>query len=449
MALMKMGRSMPKGEDPKKPKSGSKVKVTNNKIDIEGAKSENIFYADIKDPVARKKAAVEYENKSYEKSLKSGNVPLSSLDPVSRKLWSSAIGKSSGAYGEVSDYSVSGPVKSYEDIYGKGSKFNPEEFQAASGSGNLDKYMANNPELSQSGIPRAKFGGIRYRSDADDKKEKEATVNKMRTELGDPDKMKLDKLPILKPGKIDSSGGNLVTRVSRSEPIEKSDWQDPSGGRVKSRFVKPKNVKVGEYIGQNIKYAAQKATGKNPILRPGVEKKKEALIQGREGREGKMAKAYFSQFEGNTYGDIAGTKEELGARGVLKRDKAEIKAGIKEARKAGDKEKVSVYRATKKDINAEMNQAKLAGKYIKKLGREYTGAVEGQEISNTGSIKKYTPSTMTGFTGSKQDVFNKDANFDKAIRKSTENATNKNTVANQEKSLSFSQRRAERKLKNK
>ena len=160
-----------------------------------------------------------------------------------------------------------------------------------------------------------------------------------------------------------------------------------------------------------------------------------------------MAKAYFSEYEGKTYGDIAGTKEELGARGVLKRDKSEIKAGIKEARLAGDKEKVSVYRATKKDINAEMNQAKLAGKYIKKLGREYTGAVEAQEMSNTGSIKKYSPSTMTGFTGSKQDVFNRDANFDKAIRKSTDNAANRNTVANQEKALSFMERRAEKKLK--
>jgi hypothetical protein len=43
MALMKTGRSMPKGEDPKKPKNGSKVKVTNNKIDIEGANAPNIF----------------------------------------------------------------------------------------------------------------------------------------------------------------------------------------------------------------------------------------------------------------------------------------------------------------------------------------------------------------------------------------------------------------------
>lgn len=405
MALMKTKRN---GDDPK-----------SKKISIKGAKAENIFYADIKDPVARKKAAVEYENKAYEKSLKSGYVSLSSLDPTSRRLWSNAIGKSSAVYGDVSDYSVSGPAKSYEDIYGKGSKFNPEEFESASKSGNLDKYMAKNPEFSTSGIPRAKYGGIKYRTEADEKKEKDVIIGKMRTDLGKPSDVKINKMALLKPSKISSNTSGLVRMSKKEEPIEKSDWEGPSKYeyKSKSKFRIARNA-VFNSGGDGIKLGSAK-----------VEQKSSKLDKiGGYAREGKMAKAYFGGgFENKTYGDIYGTKEESGIRDVLKKDISELRAGIKTAKKVGDTDKVAGYKAAKKDIKAELKQTKLAGKYLKKLGREYVGVGEGQELKSTGKIKAFTPERMAGFSGSKQDVYDSDANFNKFLAKrSTENAVNKN-----------------------
>jgi hypothetical protein len=394
MALMRTSR---KGDPPGK------------KISISGAKAENIFYADIKDPVARKKAAAEYENKAYEKSLKSGYVPLSSLDPTSRKLWSNAIGKSSGVYGDVSDYSVSGPVKSYEDIYGKGSKFNPEEFESASKSGNLDKYMSKNPELTTSGIPRAKYGGIRYRTDADEKKEKEVIIGKLRTDLGNPSDVKVGKLPLLKPGKIAAKTTGGIRKSEPQEPTEKSDWEAPSKSeyKSKSRFKIASNANIFE---------------RGPLNSAKVEQKSSKYSRvGGYAREGKMAKAYFGGFENQPISTIGET------RATLKKDKSELKAGIKTARKAGDVEKVQGYRASKKDVNAEIKQTKLAGKYLKKLGKEYTGVREGEELRSTGRIKAFTPEKMAGFTGSKQDTYNSDANFNKfLVKSSTDNPVNKN-----------------------
>jgi hypothetical protein len=406
------------GDDPKK-KRKSSVKIENNKVGVDQAKVENIFYADIKDPVARKKAAQKYENEAYNKSLKSGYVSLSSLDPTSRKLWSNAIGKSSSIYGDILDYSVSGPAKSYEDIYGKGSKFNPEEFESASKSGNLDKYMSKYPELSQSGIPRAEYGGMRYRTEEDDKKEKEVFKVKLKDELGDPKNVKLNRMTLLKP-KITTKKGELAIGSATSEPVEKADWKPAGGVKTKSRIVKPYDVKTGEYIGQNLKYAAQRVAGKNPVLRPGVTKEK--LVAKRGDRYLNQGKAYFSNYENQ---GLASIKEK---RAELKASKADLKADIKTARQEGNRERVALGRSLKRDYNAELRQNKLAGKYVKNVGREYVGVAAGQELENTGRVKVNTPKTFAGFLGSNQDTFDKYAKSDKYIRKSTDNAVNRNST---------------------
>jgi hypothetical protein len=411
--------ALKRGDDPIKKKKKSAVKITNGKVGIEGANTENIFYADIKDPVARKKAAIKYENEAYNKSLKSGYVPLSSLDPTSRKLWSNAIGKASTSYGDISDFSVPGPAKSYEDIYGKGSKFNPEEFESASRSGNLDKYMSKYPEISQSGIPRAKYGGMRYRTEEDDKKEKEVIKGKLRDELGDPKNIKLNRMTLLKP-KLTTQKGELAIGSATSEPVEKGDWKPAGGVKTKSRIVKPSNVKTGEYIGQNLKYAAQRVAGKNPVLRPGVTKEK--LVAKRGDRYLNQGKAYFSNYENQ---GLASIKEK---RAELKESKADLKSDIKTARQEGNRERVELYRNLKKDYNAELRQNKLAGKYVKNVGREYVGVAAGQELENTGRVRVNTPKTFAGFLGSNQDTFDKYAKSDKYIRKSTDNAVNRNST---------------------
>ena len=60
------------------------------------------------------------------------------------------------------------------------------------------------------------------------------------------------------------------------------------------------------------------------------------------------------------------------------------------------------------------------------LGKEYEGVAAGEQLNRTGKISRFTPERMAGFIGSRQDVFNKDANFDKYVRKSNDNAVNKN-----------------------
>lgn len=409
MALMRTSRN---GEPPGKKKSSYEVSSkSGGKVDLKGVS------------LTEGKYTAEKANIDYEKALKSGSMVSvydKSVDPTTRKFVLGSIGTSDNL-GKRTDIAIPKGYKasSYKDVYGV--DFNPEEFRAASKGPDFDKYLKQKGiSAGQSFVPQFGYQS-RYETEADRKKQKQIEFNELKAESMKP----LSKLPLLKPEKIASKTVGSLRMSEKSEPMEKSDWDEPSKAiKKKSKTVKPYNVKAGEYIRQNIKYGIQKLTGKEPILRPGVKKEKDVSVQK---REGKMAKAYFSNFEGKTYGDIAGTKEEPGIRGTLKKDKAELRAGIKTARKAGDAEKVQGYKAAKRDINAEIKQTKLAGKYLNKLGRQYTGVFEGQELENTGKIKVYTPEKMAGFMGSKQDVFNSDANFNKfLVKRSTDNAVNKN-----------------------
>jgi hypothetical protein len=383
-----------RGDDPKKKKKSS-VKIENNKAGIDQAKVENIFYADIKDPVARKKAAQKYENEAYNKSLKSGYVSLSSLDPTSRKLWSNAIGKSSGVYGDILDYSVSGPAKSYEDIYGKGSKFNPEEFESASKSGNLDKYMSKHPELSQSGIPRAKYGGMRYRTEEDDKKENEFIKGKLRSELGDPAKVKISTMEFKKPVGISTKTRG---QLSISERPDDEKWTAPSKGLVSveekfyTRGGKEKTNKAISKVVENVKRRVQ------------------------YGQELKQGKAYFGRFEGMSAGDISETKKE-------------IKQQIKDVRKGTALQVESISKRERiGGFKNELKQSKQAGKYIKNLGAQYTasGARAGE------SSKRMTSSGDVVDEGTGRIRFATPESF-KNYRKSDDNATNRNRTFGRKK----------------
>lgn len=427
---------MPKGDDPKKPKANAEVKVTAKKK-VEPPQKQYTWDDVSKNEEVKSRNKVareryESETANYNKQLKA----YGELEPKGKRDMQTFF-QGGGRYltgKELEDWNKEQSASGQEGRAGlKASKIYVSK-----------GYGTDQPGKSTLSNERGSYQGFKgtFHEWLEKPKPSTAPVYEKEENIDVRKLPPTEKLPLLKPGKIDSGGGKLVTRSTPSEPTEKSDWQDPSGVRVKSRFVKPKNVKVGEYIGQNIKYAAQKATGKNPILRPGVEKKKEALIQGKSGREGKMAKAYFSEYEGKSKNDIKG------ALGDLKADKADFKSAIKEVRKGTaapstiDKsERIQGLRAAKKDVKAEMKQAKLASKYLGKLGEEYIGVRAGQKLSSTGKIKENTPDKYLGFPGSKQDVDNRDAKFNKFLAKSsTDNAANRNTIPNQEKALSFKEK---------
>jgi hypothetical protein len=247
-------------------------------------------------------------------------------------------------------------------------------------------------------------------------------------------------------------------RLTASWLSIKPDWEAPEGSikyRTKYKTMRTQG-RGNETVKGKIKnfgaFAKAKfeAIGKENALTPGLVKTqgKERLIQGKSGREAKMAKAYFSGYEGKSKFDIEGTSEERGAIGKLKADKASLKEGIKEIRRGKDSpspldksDRIAGLRAAKKDVKAEIKQAKLASKYVSKLGQEYTGVREGQDLRSTGKIKTFTPTAMAGFSGSKQDTFDPEANFKSQLN----NPANRNTIAAQEKSLSFKERLASEK----
>lgn len=502
---MKTGRK-PNGEDPKKPKAQGEVKVTAKKPVEPPQKqytwddvSRNI---DIQERNKAKKAQYESDVASYNKAMKlykegpeasnvSSNIPTGklkggktvsftggdylsaeksnkmlqeqlkrgelvsiddpSLDHTTKKLLRGVMGDlgegSTDIVGSVSKTYVPKGTKysSYKEIYGE--DFNPEEYRAASKSGKFEEYAKSKGYGGRAFAPKVSF----YQKYKEPEQAKAPTYEK--EENIDIKKIPIPKMRQLKSdetiekGVIKKKTYGKLAEYKAPAPAEKPDWEAPEGSiKTRSRYVKPKNVKAGEYVKENIKYGLKKMAGDKPVLRPGVLKTREALIQGKSGREAKMAKAYFSGYEGKSKFDIEGTSEERGAIGKLKADKADLKAGIKEARKAGDREKVQGYRAAKKDVKGEIKQAKLASKYVSKLGQEYTGVREGQELRSTGKIKANTPAAYLGFTGSKQDTYNSDANFNKFLAKrSTDNPANRNTIAAQEKSLSFKERTAQRK----
>ena len=387
--------------------SGGKVKLKNVKLD------------EPNDKYTPEKANVEYE--SAIKGGKMVSIYDKSVDPTTRKLVLGAIGDSD-PLGKRTDIAIERGKKytSYDQMYDvKG--FNPEEFKAAARGKDFDKYLKQKGySAGQSFEPNIGYYA-KYETASDIKKQKDIEIGKMKSELGDPRKLKVGRLEQMKPGKVSAkTTGGLRMGKAESAPIERDEFTNPSKYEQKSktRFrtavnsvfapgAGSKGVKLGNA------QVAQKSTRTSRV--------------GDYAREERQAKAYFGGgFEKKTYSDIMGTKEEPGARGILKKDLSELRAGIKSAKNVGARELVSGYRAAKKDVKAELKQTKLAGKYLKSLGKEYEGVAAGEQLNRTGKISRFTPERMAGFIGSRQDVFNKDANFDKYVRKSNDNAVNKN-----------------------
>jgi hypothetical protein len=126
-------------------------------------------------------------------------------------------------------------------------------------------------------------------------------------------------------------------------------------------------------------------------------------------QELKKGKAYFGGFEGQSAGDISDRKKEL------KQDVQDIKntRGVAGPTSMTESEVRQAKRSMIKDVKSEQRQAKLAGKYVKEVGREYTGVKAGEKTENTkfgSKVRFATPEAMAGY------------------RSSMDNAANKNTI---------------------
>lgn len=394
---------------------------------------------------------------AYGKGLKSGEYVDINDPRISEKnryyikgAMMSGRDNSSNKWGTVKGKAIPASVAFDKDLNFKkiyGEDFDPYEFEKASKSGKIEEYSRKVNMTGKSFMPS--FGYLENYGKPEQAKaptyEKEESIDVRKIPIPKMRQLKSDET--IDKGVIKKKTYGKIAIPEPTAPAEKADWEAPEGStkyRTKYKLPYISTTDKGKSLGRFIKAKAE-AIGKDNALTPGLIKTqgKERLIQGKTGRQAKMAKAYFSGYEGQSKFDIKGTSEERGVIGNLKADKASLNTGIKEARKAGDREKVQGYRAAKKDVKSDIKQAKLASKYLTKLGQETTGVREGQELRSTGKITTNTPAAYLGFSGSKQDTYNSDANFNKFLAKrSTDNAANRNTIPAQEKALSFKEKLA-------
>jgi hypothetical protein len=382
------------GEPPGKKKAQQEIKVTaKTPYGVSAQTGGKVKLKGVSLKESEGKYTAETANSDYEKAVKGGGMVSiydKSVDPTTRKLVLGSIG-SSDALGKRTDIAIDKNfrAKSYEDIYGKGSNFNPEEFRAASKGPDFDKYLKQKGiSAGQSFVPQFGYQS-RYETEADRKKEKDVIIGTLRTDLGKPSDVKLTKLPLLKPEKI----ATKTTGIQKAEE-EKSTWTNPAINLVSvektftTRSGKDKTRNVVSKAVENVKRKAEY---------------KQELKQG---------KAYFGGFEGQNAGDISETRKEL-------------KQQIKDVRKGNAAPMESISKRERiQGYKSELNKAKQAGKYIKNLGNEFTmsGATAGENIKRvgpnaevvakkTGRIRFATPETFKDYRSSTDNPANRNKTF--------------------------------------
>lgn len=237
----------------------------------------------------------------------------------------------------------------------------------------------------------------------------------------DVNRIDLPKMELRKP-KLEPKNKKLATYTKQEEAAP--TFEEPTGGvRTKTRYAKAKNQSLGDYIGGNIKYAASKLTGDTPVLRGGVKKTREALFQGKTGKQAKEFKAYYgapSSISGSdrssmTASDIAQERESL--KGVKK----ELRADIKKGGAVPKSELKAELRNVRKDIRATKQAEKYASKNIEARSIYPSGKEEVVLIEkpNAGS-NVYRGSEL----GKQYSEFTKS----QQIKKSSDNPANRNTT---------------------
>ena len=405
-------RTRRKGDPPVKKKDVQEVTVSakkpekkDQKVQIEGATTSNIFYADIKDPVERSKAAIKYENANYDKALKSGNmVTLSSIkssNPKSYELLSNSMQSRKDAYGEIEDYLVDkkyANVSSYKDIYGY--DYDPTERRKAAKEDKLDAYEKKMGGKNQY-APKSDFGY--YTKYMTDEKLKE----------------KFDK----DPGKLPIRSASMTTKRGKlKEAPEKEkpeDWSIKKPSKfhaVNVAYSAPSLNRRKAVKGEdNVKFGQGSLELHSGAGRFGFKKAAYAAVanplqRARFNKEVRQGKAYFGSNEGSSSADLA-TK-----RSGLKSEKAGLKSAIKDV-KSGTalsssltkSERIKGYRAEIGNINKDLRTTNKASRYLKdlRLGGNYQpGATVNEDTSTglrSGKIQYATPGRFEGFADSPQN----------------------------------------------
>lgn len=400
---------------------GKSASFSGNKDIMSAARENEMYekglksgeYVDIDDP--RIDAKTRYFLKGATKGLTSGGDILGEKTGKISVPYEKALGKSK-------------PTK-WADVYG-GKDFDPYEFEKASKSGNLDKYMSKKG-MKPGDLAVSDVGArTQYKTP---QKTKEPEYEKA-TEMSQSEINRIP-LPKMRQLKTNETFKGINTQKNVGEVVKKTgklaisqkaeqaapEWSEPEGGvRTKTRVVKAKNQSLGDYIGGNIKYAASKLTGGTPVLRGGVNKTREALFQGKAGREAKEFKAYYgapssisgSERVGMTAADIAKERESL--KGVKK----ELKADIRKGTSVPKSELRAELKNVRKDIKSAKQAEKYASKNIEARGKYVDGKPETVVIEKPNNQNNpYRGSEL----GQKYNEFTK-------FKSSTENPANRNST---------------------
>jgi hypothetical protein len=416
-------------------KVGDKKATFSSNKDILSAARENEMYekglksgeyVDIDDP--RIDAKTKYFLKGATKGLTSGGDILGEKTGKISVPYEMALGKSK-------------PTK-WADVYG-GKDFDPYEFEKASKSGKLDQYM--NKKGMRPGDLAVSEVGARTEYKKVKKVDQPIYEKESNIDFSSVDRStlpELTKMELKKP-KIETERGEIV-RPKKEEKAAPT-FEEPTGGiKKRTKYSLPQTTSRGNKtlsgvavnLGRFVKAKAE-AIGKDNALTPKLNKTegKARLIQGKTGREAKEFKAYYgapSSTSGETtYGMTA--PEIAQERENLKTVKKQLRADIKKGGDVSKSELRSEIRNIRKDIRSTNKAEKYASKNIEARsvypdGKERVIVQEKKDNQN----KAYKGDDL----GRQYYEYSKYQQF----KKSTDNPANKNTIANQEKSLSFKEK---------
>lgn len=390
------------------------------------------------------------ENADYDKLIKSGkyvDIDDPRIDAKTKYFLKGAtmkLGTGSDVLGEKTG-KVAVPIEKalgkekptkWADVYG-GKDFNPYEFEKASKSGKLDKYMKE--KGIQPGDLAVSEVGARTQYKAPTKSaepiyEKEISID--RSSLSIPKARTLKKDETFKGigtaknvGEVIKKTGKLSIPEKKEE--EKPTWTEPSGGaKHRTKYKLPRTQARGNEtlvgkavnLGRFVKAKAE-AIGKPKALTPGLVKiqGKEKLFQGKAGKEAKEFKAYYgapasisgSERSNMTASDIAKERESL--KGVKKELRADIKGGKSSVSKP---ELRAELRNVRKDIRATKKAEKYAEKNIEARSIYPNGKEEVVVRGKADAKSKiYTP-----------DLGEQYSAYSRSVKSSTDNPANKNTT---------------------